>query len=82
MQMRTTISLDDDVQAAVDQLRRAEGIGMSEAVNRLARGGLVRADRGRSKPTRFVQQTARLGVRLDVTSIADAIEQLDGPTAR
>ncbi|MCY7417881.1 MAG: ribbon-helix-helix protein, CopG family [Chloroflexi bacterium] len=80
--MRTTISLDDDVQTAVDRLRRDEGIGMSEAVNRLVRGGLVRATRGRDKPVRFVQQTARLGIRLDVTSIADTLEHLDGPTSR
>jgi hypothetical protein len=32
--MRTTVTLERDVAAAVDQLRRREGIGMSEALNR------------------------------------------------
>ncbi|MBX3031384.1 MAG: ribbon-helix-helix protein, CopG family [Chloroflexi bacterium] len=77
--MRTTIDLDEDIQAAVERLRRQEGLGLSEAVNQLARAGLTReAPRGR----RFVQRTARLGLRLDVTSVQDALEQLDGPGAR
>ena len=38
--MRTTITLDRDIAAAVEQLRREEGIGPSEALNRLARAGL------------------------------------------
>ncbi|HEU0168187.1 MAG TPA: ribbon-helix-helix protein, CopG family, partial [Chloroflexota bacterium] len=40
--MRTTVTLDDDVAAAASELRRQEGIGLSEAVNRLARAGLAR----------------------------------------
>lgn len=77
--MRTTISLDQDVQAAVERIRREEGIGLSEAVNRLARGGLAAGTGGRSRSAPFVQRTARLGIRIDVTSVADALEQLDGP---
>jgi Ribbon-helix-helix protein, copG family len=79
--MRTTISLDDDIQAAVERMRRVEGIGLSEAVNRLARGGLAAKTRARPNSEPFVQKTARLGLRIDVTSVADALEQLDGPTA-
>ncbi len=78
--MRTTVVLEPDVQAAVDRIRRDEGIGVSEALNRLARAGLVRADTARRK--RFVQRTARLGIRIDLTSVEDALEQLDGPTTR
>ena len=37
--MRTTVNLDDDVAAEAERLKRAEGIGLSEAVNRLARAG-------------------------------------------
>ena len=76
--MRTTVVLEPDVQAAVDRIRRDEGIGVSEALNRLARAGLVPASTGRRK--RFVQRTARLGIRMDLTSVEDALEQLDGPT--
>lgn len=39
--MRTTFTLDDDVVSEVERLRREEGIGISEAVNRLIRLGMV-----------------------------------------
>lgn len=77
--MRTTVMLDQDVQAAVDRIRREDGIGVSEALNRLARAGL---DRGQhAERRRFVQRTQRLGIRIDLSSVQDALEQLDGPTA-
>jgi Arc/MetJ family transcription regulator len=74
--MRTTIRLDDDVAAAAQRLSRQEHIGVAEAVNRLARAGL-RAERSRRRS--FRQRTADLGVRMDVSNVADALEQLDGP---
>jgi hypothetical protein len=77
--VRTTVVLEPDVQAAVDRIRRDEGIGVSEALNRLARAGLARGPAARRK--RFVQRTARLGIRIDLTSVEDALEQLDGPTS-
>lgn len=76
--MRTTITLADDVLAAVERLRRERSMGVSEAVNELIRAGLA-AGRRRQ---RFRQRTHRLGVRLDVTNVAEAIETLDGPSAR
>ena len=80
--MRTTISLDNDIQAAAERMRREDGIGISEAVNQLARRGLTAMTGSRSQSVPFVQKTARLGLLMDVTSVADALEQLDGPTAR
>ncbi|MHB1626718.1 MAG: CopG family transcriptional regulator [Candidatus Dormibacteria bacterium] len=74
--MRTTVNLDEDVAAAVAQLRRQRSLGLSEAVNELARAGL------RTKPSRanFHQRTAALGIRLDVTNVAEALELLEpGP---
>ena len=77
--MRTTIELDDDTATAVDRLRRAEGIGTSEAVNRLLRRALL-AEVPRRGP--FAQRTAALGLRIDVSNVAEALETLDGPAAR
>ncbi len=77
--MRTTVVLEPDVQAAVDRIRRDEGIGVSEALNRLVRAGLVQGGAARRK--RFAQRTARLGIRIDLTSVEDALEQLDGPAS-
>jgi hypothetical protein len=77
--MRTTINLADDVAAAVEQLRRERSIGLSEAVNELARSGLAHQEA--SQP-RFVQRTHKLGLKIDVTDVAEALEQLEGPTWR
>lgn len=76
--MRTTVNLDRDVTVAVNRLRREKGIGLSEAVNQLARAGLV-APRERR---RFRQRSARIGLTVDVTNVAEALELLDGPGAR
>ena len=76
--MRTTVTLDDDVSAAVRQLRDASGIGLSEAINQLVRKGLTAP----KKRTPFVQRTQPLGLRIDVTNVAEALELLEGPQAR
>jgi len=72
--MRTTVVFDDDVAAALEQLRREKGLGLSDAVNELVRVGL------RAKPTRrsFRQRTASLGLRIDVSNVAEALETLEG----
>jgi Arc/MetJ family transcription regulator len=76
--MRTTLSLDDDVAAAVQRLREERNLGLSEAVNELVRAGLAAPPRRKV----FRQRTANLGLRIDVSSVADAMEYLDGPEAR
>jgi hypothetical protein len=77
--MRTTVNLDDDVAAAVEQLRRQRGIGLSDAVNQLARKGMAtRAPSGGA----FRQRTTDLGLVVDVRNVGEALEQLDGPAAR
>jgi len=76
--MRTTIEFDPDTAKAVEELRREQGLGVSEAVNELIRRGLL--PRG-PLPT-FVQRTRPLGVRVDVSNVAEAIETLEGPEAR
>jgi hypothetical protein len=73
--MRTTIRLDDDVAAAAQRLSREAHIGLGEAINRLVRAGL-RSGRSRRRP--FQQRTAELGLRVDVSNVADALELLDG----
>jgi hypothetical protein len=75
--MRTTLTLADDVAAAVEALRRERSSGISEAVNELCRAGLVR----RERPEPFVQPTHDVGVAVDVTNVQEAIEALDGPRA-
>jgi metal-responsive CopG/Arc/MetJ family transcriptional regulator len=76
--MRTTITLDDDVAAAVERLRHDRSIGLSEAINELIRAGLT-VKRPR-KP--FRQRSEHIGLKVDVTNVAEALELLEGPTAR
>lgn len=71
--MRTTFTLDDDVAAEVERLRREEGIGISEAVNRLIRSGLARPTRRH----RYRHRVAPLGLKVDVTDVAAVLEILD-----
>lgn len=76
--MRTTIELDPDTAKAVEQLRRDEGKGMSEAVNELMRRGLL----AEARRPEFVPRTRRLGLKIDVSNVADALDYLEGPEAR
>jgi hypothetical protein len=76
--MRTTVKLDPDVVAGVERLRRERGVGLSAAVNELARAGMG----PRARRTRFRQRTADLRLRIDVSNVAEALEILDGPTGR
>jgi hypothetical protein len=70
--------LDDDVAAAVGRVRRERGVGVSEAVNELVRAGLsVKHER---RPYRH--RSAKLGLTIDVTNVAETLELLDGTTAR
>jgi hypothetical protein len=76
--MRTTLNLAEDVAAAVDRLRRERGIGISEAVNELARAGLATQRTDRAP---FEQKTHDLGEGIAFDNIAETIETLDGPSS-
>ncbi|HEY7693128.1 MAG TPA: ribbon-helix-helix protein, CopG family [Gaiellaceae bacterium] len=72
--MRTTVTLDDDVAAAIRELRRTRSLGLSEAVNELIRNGLRR----RPARTPFKQRSYPMGLQIDVTDVADALEIAEG----
>ncbi len=74
--MRTTVTLDDEAAAAVEKVRRERGIGVSDAVNELIRAGLAT-----KRPSRaFHQRSAALGIRIDVSNVAEALDVLDEDT--
>lgn len=70
------MNLDDDVLAEVERRRRESGKGVSEVVNELARAGAAR----RPTPSaRRVTTTAYdLGLTIDVSNVAEALELIDG----
>ncbi len=76
--MRTTIEFDADTAKAVDDVRRELGVGVSEAVNTLIRRGLL----PRRDAPAFRQATRELGLKIDVSNVAAALEDLDGVHSR
>lgn len=76
--MRTTVRLDPDVAAAAEQLRRERRIGLGEAINELARAGM----RARPERKAFKQRTRAIGLRLDVSNVAETLELLDAADER
>jgi len=71
--MRTTVTLADDVAAEVERLRRDEGVGASEALNRLAREAMSR----RGARAVYVHRSSDLGLRVDVANVAEVLDLLD-----
>ena len=71
--MRTTIALDPDVEAEVERLRRQEGLGLSEAVNTLARRGMVPTQR--QPPYEFKPRP--LHALIDLTNIAEVLDMIE-----
>ena len=78
--MRTTVTLDDDVARAVEALRRERGLGLSAALNALARQGLgIGAPAG----DRFTQTVSPLGPpRIPLDDIGAALDLLEGEARR
>ena len=73
--MRTTVTLDDDVAAVVEQRRRAEGTGVSETINRLVREGLAKP----GTPSKYVHRSYAMGLKIDITDIGEVLAMLDEP---
>jgi len=71
--MRTTLTLDPDVVAELDRLRRESGMGLSEAVNFLVRQGI----RPKQPRARVTTRPANLGAKIDVANIGEVLDLLD-----
>jgi hypothetical protein len=75
--MRTTVTLDSDVERLIKDAMRERGISFKEALNEAARDGLRAKERKSAK--KFIQKTYPMGAeqlfRWDkALSVADAIE--------
>ena len=71
--MRTTIALDPDIEAEVERLRREEGLGLSEAVNVLARRGMVPTKQAHP----YAMSPRPMGAKIDVDNIGEVLDLLD-----
>ena len=73
--MRTTITLDPDVAAAIAHLQAEHHVGVSKAVNDLVRRGLA----GGTERQHFTQETSAMGApALPLDDIAAVVEALEG----
>ena len=84
MIMRTTLTLDDDVDAKLRAEARRSGRSFRETVNDVLRRGLAaRQPAARREPFRVTARdlgALRPGLTLD--SVARALEQIEGPLHR
>jgi hypothetical protein len=73
--MRTTLTLDDDVAATLERLRRARGVGFKALVNEVLREGLNQMAAKPEPRKRFRTQSVDLGgLRIgSLDSIGDAL---------
>jgi hypothetical protein len=73
--MRTTVMIDSDVAAEIERLRRT-GMGLSEALNLLARRGMVK-DGTAAKTVKYQHRTSKVGLKVDVTNVADVLDLIN-----
>ncbi|ADI14525.1 conserved hypothetical protein [Truepera radiovictrix DSM 17093] len=76
--MRTTLTLDDDVEKRLRRLQKERGESFKSLVNRALREGLVALEQPRATDA-FRTQTVSLGRALvNLDSVADALEVAEG----
>lgn len=77
--VRTTLSIDDDLASLLTQETRTEGISFRLAVNKYLRLGLMRAALPERKP--FVVEPRNLGLPpgMSYDNIGQLLEDLEGP---
>lgn len=71
--MRMTVDLAPDVAREVAKISSERGLGLSEALNDLARRGLATSEVAGP----FVQKTYPMGMKVDVASVGDVLVVLD-----
>ena len=80
--MRTTLTLDEDVAAALERLRKSRNASLKDLVNEALRQGLQRMAILANRCEPFQTQAVALGrCRLgSIDNIADALAAIEGET--
>ena len=78
--MRTTLTLDEDVAAALERLRKSRNASLKDLVNQALRQGLQRMAVPSARPEPFQTRAVTLGrCRLgSIDNIADALAAIEG----
>ena len=76
--MRTTVTIQDDLAAQIEAMRRHEGLSFKAALDRLLRLG-VQARSAPPKPKRFRTRKRKLGLKpgIDPTRLNTLIDDLE-----
>jgi hypothetical protein len=78
--MRTTLTLDDDVAAAIERRRREHDHSLKQEVNELIRLGLRHVDEPKQPADRFrVEPLDAGGLLIDVDDVSAALDIAEGP---
>lgn len=76
--MRTTVTLDPDVQALIKRTMRQRDVSFKQALNDAVRAGLVSASPGRRSPASFDFPVFHMGTPLvDLTKAAALAAELE-----
>lgn len=74
--MRTTITLEADVEALIRKTMREQGLSFKRAINQAVRAGLTQSASANAAP--FTQRSVRLGrPRVDLTKALSLAGELD-----
>jgi hypothetical protein len=81
--VRTTLTLDDDIQAKLEREARRDGRSFKEVVNHYLRLGLTARQQYEPRQ-KFTVQPRAMGLRegLSLASTARLIEEIEGPLHR
>jgi len=82
--MRTTLTLDKDVAAVIERLRKTRDESLKVIVNEALREGLKQLDTPRRKKARFRTDSANLGRCLlgNVDNVSEALAVAEGESFR
>lgn len=82
--MRTTLTLDDDVAAALEQARKQRKLGLKELVNDALRRGLEQMRGKRAPRRRFRARAVDLGPCLirDIANVSEALSVAEGESRK
>lgn len=81
--MRTTLTLDEDVAAKIKSLARRTGKAFRDVVNETLRRGLSGSPAPSREPFRVkTRDLGELRPGLSLDSVADLLEQVEGPLHR
>jgi len=78
--MRTTLTFDDDVAAAIERRRRELDHSLKQEVNELIRAGLIHVEQEQPQTPRFRVEPLPVGdLLMPIDDISAALDAAEGP---